>query len=182
MTLIARSLVSAAFFAMVVPAAASANETGSWTAVKEIVGQTSTATIAAGGNPLYVPPKPQYSGAVGILMNYGAAGSFVCSGSLVGANAIVTAAHCVSDGTNARPLSTTIFFPGTTGDPAVYGSPAGVDTRAVTNIYVNPLYTAREQAALAMTEAMTLISQGGVPDDFDTMGQQEIEALFAGRE
>ncbi len=112
-----------------------------WTAANDIIGQTSTATIAGGGNPLYIPPKPQYSGVVGLLMDYGAAGAFVCSGSLIGGNSVLTAAHCVSDGTRARPLSTTVFFPGTTGDPAVYAGGAGVDTRSVSRIYVNKGYT-----------------------------------------
>ncbi len=35
---------------------------GGWTAVPEIVGQTSTGTVASGGNPLYIPPLPLYSG------------------------------------------------------------------------------------------------------------------------
>ena len=43
-------------------------------------------------------------------MDYGAAGAFVCSGTLIGSRTIVTAAHCVSDGTSARPLTTTAYF------------------------------------------------------------------------
>ncbi len=114
---------------------------GGWTVVNDIVGQTSTATIAGGGNPIYIPPKPQYSGAVGILMDYGSAGAFVCSGSLISARAVVTAAHCVSDGTSARPLSTTVFFYGGPDDIAVYAPGSGATAVAVESYRVNSLYS-----------------------------------------
>jgi Trypsin/PEP-CTERM motif len=112
-----------------------------WTAAHEIVGQTSTATVAAGGNPLYIPPRPQYNSTVGILMNYGAAGNFVCSGTLINSTAVVTAAHCVSSATRGAPISTTVFFTNRTDDPNVYAGGAGIDQRAVSSIVVNPLYT-----------------------------------------
>jgi Trypsin/PEP-CTERM motif len=112
-----------------------------WTAVQEIVGQTSTATIAGGGSPIYMAPKPQYSGAVGLLMNYGAAGSFVCSGSLIGAYSILTAAHCVSDGTSARPISTTAFFYAGADDPSVYAAGSPATQILVSSIAVNPAYS-----------------------------------------
>jgi hypothetical protein len=118
-----------------------AQQFGGWTAVSEIVGQTSTATAAAGGNPLYIPSPSTYSGTVGLLMNYGSAGSFVCTGSLIGAQTILTAAHCVSDGTSARPISTTVFFNNTTGDPSIYGGGLGVTQIAVSSIFVNPAYS-----------------------------------------
>jgi hypothetical protein len=113
---------------------------GRWTAVSEIVGQTSTGTVATGGDPKWLAPKPQYSGAVGLLMSYGTSG-FVCSGSLINRNTIVTAAHCVSDGTADRPDSVTAFFYGGQDDPALYaaGSPA---TRInIAEINVHQLYT-----------------------------------------
>lgn len=112
-----------------------------WNVAREIVGQTSTATVAGGGNPLYIPPRPQYNSTVGILMDYGGGNRFVCSGTLINSSAVVTAAHCVSDGTSARPLSTTVFFTNRSDDPNVYAGGAGIDTRAVSNITVNPLYS-----------------------------------------
>lgn len=129
-----------------------------WTAVHEVIGQTSTATISAGGNPLYLAPKPAYSGAVGILMNYGDQGSFVCSGSLIGAQSVLTAAHCVSDGTAARPLSTTVFFYGGPDDPSVYAGGPGITQVGVSNIFVNPFYTGQvidqnDIAVLKLSEA-----------------------------
>lgn len=112
-----------------------------WQYSREIVGQTSTATVAGGGNPLYIPSVGQYRGSVGILMDYGAAGRFVCSGTLIGGRTVVTAAHCVSDGTSARPLSTTVFFSNSASDPNVYAGGPTVDQRSVSQITVNSLYT-----------------------------------------
>jgi len=41
-----------------------------WTARSLIVGQTSTATLASGGSPLYTAPMPQYSGVASLLVEY----------------------------------------------------------------------------------------------------------------
>ncbi len=112
-----------------------------WNVAREIVGQTSTATVVAGGNPLYIPPRPQYNSTVGIRMDYGGGQVFVCSGTLVNATSVVTAAHCVSDGTRARPLSTTVFFTNRADDPNVYAGGPGIDQRSVASIAVNPLYS-----------------------------------------
>ena len=60
-----------------------------------------------------------------------------------GGNSIVTAGHCVSDGTSKRPDKVTAFFyDGNSADPVVYvpGAP-GVTTVEVGAIHVNPLYT-----------------------------------------
>ncbi|QMW24366.1 PEPxxWA-CTERM sorting domain-containing protein [Sandaracinobacteroides saxicola] len=138
---ISKGLVGAVLLAGASTASAGIASGGHWQAVNDIVGQTSTATVAGGGNPLYIPPKPQYSGSVGILMDYGADGAFVCSGSLVNNNAVVTAAHCVSDGTAARPLSTTVFFYGGQDDPALYANGSPATRIAVSSIRVNSAYT-----------------------------------------
>jgi hypothetical protein len=107
--------------------------------VSEIVGQTSTATVAAGGNPIYIPPKPEYSGVVGMIMDFGPAGRFSCSGALITSQSVLTAAHCVSRA-GVLPLSTTVFFYGGPLDISVYaGAPAtGVP---VSFHHVHPLYT-----------------------------------------
>lgn len=118
-----------------------------WQAVSNIVGVTSTATIAGGGDPLYLPTFPAYSGVVGLLLNFGPAGSFVCSGSLLpDRQSILTAAHCVTSGPAlTQPISTTAFFNDGSGlgaDTVVYSAPvAGVTTVAGGQIFVNPGYT-----------------------------------------
>ncbi|WP_185965018.1 PEPxxWA-CTERM sorting domain-containing protein [Glacieibacterium frigidum] len=118
-----------------------------WRAESRIIGQTSTATVVGGGNPIYLGTAAQYRGTVGLLMDYGAGGAFVCSGSLsANGTSIITAAHCVSDGTSARPNSVTAFFynpaQGDAAETPIYsiGSP-GVTAVDVGFIHVNPLYT-----------------------------------------
>ncbi len=85
-----------------------------WTAVSRIVGQTSTGTVATGGNPLYLARNTDsmpgtggtknYSGTVGIIMTYAGGGQFVCSGTLLSDRmSVATAGHCVSDGFAATP-------------------------------------------------------------------------------
>ena len=113
-----------------------------WQAQSTIVGVTSTATIAAGGNPIYTAAMPQYSGVVSLIMNYGAAGSFICSGTLLPDRvSILTAAHCVSDGSSARPLSTTAYFyGGADPDTVVPFNPLSTAV-GVSQYFVNPSYT-----------------------------------------
>jgi hypothetical protein len=98
---------------------------GRWQGVSEIVGQTATSSVVApagggGGDPIYIPTPGKYAGTVGLRMDYGAAGAFVCSGTLINSNTIVTAAHCVSDGTADRPLTTTAYFHNGPDGPTVY--------------------------------------------------------------
>ena len=114
-----------------------------WTAASTVIGQTSTATVAGGGNPIYLGQTPQYRSTVGILMNYGADGNYVCSGSLSeNRSSIITAAHCVNI-LGRRPDSTTVFFyDGNILDQPVYNAgAAGVTTVGVSGVHVNPLYT-----------------------------------------
>jgi hypothetical protein len=158
-----------------------------WQAVKDVVGQTSTATVVAGGNPIYVPNQAQYRSTVGILMDYGGGNAFVCSGTLVNKVSVVTAAHCVSDGGRDRPLSTTVFFNSTNNDLAVYGQPAGVDTRAVASYAVNPLYTGQvvdenDIAVLRLaTAAPDYVTPAMLSDLTDLTGLDHIIAGYGAR-
>lgn len=113
----------------------------SWTARSAIVGVTSTATGAAGGDPRYFAPMPQYNGVATLIMNYGSAGSFICSGTLLpDRRSILTAAHCVSDGSSSRPLSTTVsFYNGNNPDTVVWAAPSF--SYSVSNYAVHGAYT-----------------------------------------
>lgn len=118
----------------------------SWIAQSTLVAATSTGT-GAGADPLFWPNYSQHSGVVGLLMDFTAASGdeFVCSGSLLADRvSILTAAHCVTDGSGGlnQPMSTTVFFYGGANvDTVVYNQPAGVVTLGVSSIFVNPLYT-----------------------------------------
>ena len=112
-----------------------------WQAQSYIVGVNSTGTIASGGDSRYLAVQPAYSGVVTLIMNYGPGASFLCSGTLLPDRvSILTAAHCVSDGTTGRPLSTTVFFPNS--DPEGLPSQgANVGSRSVTLYNVHPSFT-----------------------------------------
>jgi len=136
----ALGLVSTVASAQRVASGVMANGT-TWHATSTVVGTTSTGTIASGGDPRYLASQPAYSGVVTLIMNYGAGGSFICSGTLLPDRmSILTAAHCVSDGSLGRPLSTTVYFPNSDAD-GVPASGANVGTRAVTRYSVHPSYT-----------------------------------------
>lgn len=123
-----------------------------WAAASRIVGQTSTATVAGGGNPIYLAPNAAgYSGTVGLLMEYDNNTAFVCSGTLTRGNSIVTAAHCVSDGfasnvagRAAGLVKTTAFFydqAASVTDNPIYNGGAGITEIEVSRYYVNSGYT-----------------------------------------
>ena len=154
------SLFAAAAAVALVPAVAIAGPntaSGSanglnWKATSNIVGQTSTATVAGGGNPIYLAPNAAgYSGVVGLLMRYSNGQGFVCSGSLIQNNNIVTAAHCVSNGAandvNGRAaglVSTTAFFynqAASLTDNPIYNGGAGITQIDVSDYFVHQDYT-----------------------------------------
>lgn len=112
-----------------------------WQASNRIVGVTSTATIAAGGDPIYQPDYLRHDGVASLIMDY-ASGSFICSGTLLpDRRSILTAAHCVSDGTSDRPLATTAWFYGGPNGDLVVPFNASSTAVVVSDIFVHPLYT-----------------------------------------
>jgi len=125
-----------------------------WTATSTIIGQTATGTppvppstrIGPGGDPIYMPDPARHSGTVTLIMNYGAGGAFICSGSLMSdRRSIVTAGHCVSGGggtPDAGLVSTTAYFwdYATQGDERVPFNPAATAVD-VTDYFVHGDYT-----------------------------------------
>jgi Trypsin/PEP-CTERM motif len=114
-----------------------------WQAQSTVVGQTSTATLAGGGNPIYTAPMPQYNGVVALIMNFGGSGSFICSGTLLpDRQSVLTAAHCVTDGAAlTNPVSTTAWFYGGPNPDTVVPDNAASTAVSVSNYFVNPGYT-----------------------------------------
>jgi hypothetical protein len=114
-----------------------------YVATPDVIGQTSTATVASGGNPIYAATAPQYSGVVALIMDEGAAGLFICSGALLAdRQSILTAGHCVSHGAGTdHPITTTAYFYNG-GDPdQVVPLNAAATAVAVTQYHVDPNYT-----------------------------------------
>lgn len=189
-----KSLYAAVAAAALVPAVALANERTqsgttsdgwSWTATSHIVGQTSTATVASGGNPAYLATNANgYSGVVGLLMTYSNGQQFVCSGALTAGNRIVTAAHCVSDGFLAGPggkapglVRTQAFFSdGSSADPFFYNSPPGVTAIDIVSYNVHTGYTGEvidqnDIAVLTLATAAPAYAQAYSLYGSDIMGQ-----------
>ncbi|MBS0480976.1 MAG: trypsin-like serine protease [Proteobacteria bacterium] len=149
MKLSSRAFATAAIVATFAAPALAGTATGTfkgstWQAASTIIGQTSTATAAGGGNPIYTAPMPQYSGVTSLIMNHGTGGNFICSGTLVSATKIVTAAHCVSGGGGAVDPSlvttTAYFYGGSNPDTVVPFNPASTGI-TISSVAVNPLYT-----------------------------------------
>ncbi|CAM3153939.1 Peptidase S1 domain-containing protein [Sphingomonas antarctica] len=160
------NVLAATAVALVISSAAGAKTVSgtsnglTWTAQNNIIGQTSTATQAPPtppgmmGNPIYWAHSPvpgydnsKYSGVVALILDEGAAGKFICSGSLLADRIhVLTAGHCVSSGHGAiTPISATATFYGGTDPEAVIGTTgtpaAGAVRINVAAFSVNPLYT-----------------------------------------
>ena len=114
----------------------------SYTASSMLVGQTSTSTVVGGGDPIYFANQAKYNGVVALIMEYDA-GSYICTGSLIGKSTIITAGHCVSEGAGtANPNKTTAYFyDWANGDPDHHWSQAGSVAVDVSAYFVNPGYT-----------------------------------------
>ncbi len=113
-----------------------------WQARSLIVGVNSTGGFSGGGDAMYFAGMPQYSGVASLIMNFGAQGSFICSGTLLpDRQSILTAAHCVTDANLGLPQSTTVYFYGGT-DPntRVHNSPAATAV-TVSQYFVHGSYT-----------------------------------------
>lgn len=128
----------------------------SWTAESRIVGVTSTATIAGGGNPLYQAPPNQASGIVSIIISK-SNGNFICSGTLLSdRRSIATAAHCVTSGSRVVDAnSATVYFNGNnTPDSVTYQDPAstaiGVKIFSVNNDYTGEVIDQNDIAILTL--------------------------------
>ncbi|RYY42260.1 MAG: trypsin-like serine protease, partial [Sphingomonadales bacterium] len=107
-----------------------------WQAQSYLVGQSSTAALAAGGNPIYTAPMPAYSGVVALSLAYGS-GTYSCTGTLLpDRQSIVTAAHCAI----GSPGITAFFYGGNNPDTNALTSPAATAV-AVSQIIINPNYS-----------------------------------------
>ena len=160
-----------------------------WTAQSTIVAVNSTATAAAGGDSRYFARQPEHSGVVALIMDYGSAGSFICSGTLLSdRRSVLTAAHCVSDGAGtANPLSTTAFFyGGTDGDVVVPWNPAATAV-SVSNYFVHGAYTGQtvdhnDIAVLRLNgDAPTFANGHELYTESDLTGRQFNVAGYGGR-
>lgn len=98
--------------------------------------------MAVGGDPRYVATADRYNGVVSLIMET-AAGSFICSGSLLAdRQSIVTAAHCVSGGNGTpTPTRTTAYFYGGNDPDLVPSQNALATAVGVSDYFVNAGYT-----------------------------------------
>jgi secreted trypsin-like serine protease len=102
---------------LAIPAALGAQPTpGSLVPTAYGVGWNARSTIVTASNPFdpmyFAPPGGRLDGVAGLLI-YQQAGTFLCSGSLVANNHVVTAAHCITDLTGAVQFDSVqaFFFP-----------------------------------------------------------------------
>ena len=186
-TLLAAALLTAGV-AHAVPTTVSGSANGlSWTASSTIVGVTSTATAAGGGDPRYFAPRSQYSGVATLIMDYGAGGSFICSGTLLpNQRSILTAAHCVSDGTSARPLSTSVYFyTGSDPDNVTWNQPTfsyKVTNYAVHSAYTGDVIDQNDIAVLSLDKLVDWsVKSHALYDGLDLTGQDFNIAGYGGR-
>lgn len=161
----------------------------SWTASSTIVGVTPTATAptAGGGDPRYFAPRSQYSGVATIITDYGSAGAFICSGTLLpNQRSILTAAHCVSDGTSARPLSTSVYFyTGTDANNVTWAAPTfsyGVSNYHVHSAYTGDVFDQNDIAVLTLDAFVdSSVKSHGLYGGSDLTGLEFNIAGYGGR-
>jgi hypothetical protein len=167
----------------------------SWTAHSLLTGATAagTGTGVADliGSAIYHPSFPTHGGVVGLLLDKGAEGMFVCSGTLLAdRRSILTAAHCVSDGAgSANPLATTVFFQpagGLAPDTRIYTLPNASTQIGVSSYFVNPGYTGEvidqnDIAVLRLAEAAPAWATGHAVYTGGDLTGQEFQVAGYGR-
>jgi Trypsin/PEP-CTERM motif len=129
-----------------------------WTAQSMIVGTGSTATLVAGGDPIYTVAPPLNGGLIALTMNYGG-NLFICTGTLLeDRRSILTAAHCVTDSALKLPDATTAsFYGGTDPDTRVDLSPVStriaVESYSIPSQYTGDVIDQNDIAVLRLAEA-----------------------------
>ncbi|MFY7976045.1 MAG: trypsin-like serine protease [Rubrivivax sp.] len=161
----------------------------SWEARSLLVGMTPTSGFASpavggGGDPLFFPSTNK-GGVAALIMDYGAQGRFICSGSLLTDSAsILTAAHCVRPRNGVLPATTAYFF---TGDPneRTPFSPNAL-TITVNHQMIHPGYTGQvvdhnDIALLKLSTTASGVQTYGLYTHNDIAGQTYNVAGYGGR-
>lgn len=117
------------------------------------VGWKARNTLVTASNPFarmyFAPPGGRLDGVAALLI-YQPSGTFLCSGSLFSTNYILTAAHCITNGTTAAQFDSVqaIFFPPDNGGlPAVYS----VEFARVAPGYTGEVIDENDLAVLRLT-------------------------------
>ena len=137
-----------------------------WQARSLIVGQTSTAVVAGGGDPIYLPSRPGKDGLAFLEISFGSLGTGFCSGSLLaGGAALLTAAHCVTNaaGVIAATGGFAYFYNGPA-DPFYdldFGFTPGIQRVALGSVHVAPGYTG---AVIDHNDLAIIFLNGAAPD------------------
>ena len=119
-----------------------------WTMDSLLVGTVSNAPLTSGGNTIYVPTMPKFSGVASLYIQKSPSNVFVCTGSLLNdRRSILTAAHCISDNSGAlnATSATAYFYDGSASPPynpdtIVHTSPAATGI-SISNFFIAPGYS-----------------------------------------